>query len=69
MVAQILQLLRLVTIEHQQLDGCGGQIRWNVHIDPAASDAMAVLYGVAKRKLVPPYLDPPSPLPPLPPAL
>lgn len=52
-MAQILQLLKLVAIEHQQLDGCGAQIRWNGHIDPTASDAVAVLYGVAKRKAVP----------------
>lgn len=61
-VAQILQLLKPVTIQHQQLDGRGGQIRWNVHSEPAASEVTEMLYGMAKRKPAPLTLTPPPPL-------
>lgn len=45
-VAQILKLLKLVII--QQSRGRGGQIRWNAHSDPTASDVMEMLYGMLR---------------------
>lgn len=51
--ARALKPLKLVLIQHQQFDGRGGQIRWNVHGDPTASDVTEMLYGMGGESLLP----------------